>query len=283
MAIYGTELPSGAQQDLADMAETLGRITLRAGATVLRAYDAHVPIRLKPDLSPVCEADEASEEIILAELQRAYPLIPVVSEEAVSQGRIPSIGDEFFLVDPLDGTREFAARNGEFTTNIALIRDGQPVCGAVFAPVTGRLWLGAAGQAWEISVAAQDSSIDWARRKRVRTQSCGERPLVALLSRSHLDEGAKRFLLRLPIGERRQIGSSVKFCLIASGEGNVYPRFGPTMEWDTAAGDAVLRAAGGIVVEATGAPLRYGKAGDGFHNRDFIAWGDPESALAAAR
>ena len=264
--------------DLAAMAGTLAAIALRASDMVLRAYESGVPIRAKADSSPVCEADERSEEIILAALAEHFPGVPAVSEEAVSQGLIPKFGNEFFLVDPLDGTREFAARNGEFTVTLAFIRNGAPICGAVCAPVARRLWTGWDAQAWEHVVTFRDGEAELTGRRPAIISHDSSSPLRVLISRSHLEPATEAFLATLPPSKPVRIGSSVKFCLIASGEGDVYPRFGPTMEWDTAAGDAVLRAAGGIVVDANGHPMRYGKAAEGFHNPHFVAWADPAQA-----
>jgi 3'(2'), 5'-bisphosphate nucleotidase len=259
----------------AQLAETLGRIALKAAAIVMGAYDAHVPIRVKADASPVCEADERSEAFILEELAAHFPAIPVLAEESISRGVVPPVGGEFFLVDPLDGTREFAARNGEFTVNIALIRNGVPVCGAVSAPVMGRLWIGSPGRALHVRAKAGDDLPS--SGEPVAGRPCPADP-VAYVSRSSLDPLTERWLADRRIANRVPMGSSVKFCLLASGEADVYPRFGPTMEWDTAAGDAVLRAAGGCVVDENGAPLRYGKAAENFRNPHFIAWTDPTAA-----
>lgn len=258
-----------------EMAEALGRIALKAAAIVMRAYEAHVPIRVKADASPVCEADERSEALILDELAKLYPAIPVLAEESISRGDAPPVGGEFFLVDPLDGTREFAARNGEFTVNIALIRNGVPVCGAVSAPVMERLWIASPGRALHMRAKAGEESPG--RADVIHGRTCPTPP-TAYVSRSSLDPLTVGWLAERRISHRVAMGSSVKFCLLASGEADVYPRFGPTMEWDTAAGDAVLRAAGGCVLDESGAPLLYGKAAQNFGNPHFIAWGDPAAA-----
>jgi 3'(2'), 5'-bisphosphate nucleotidase len=259
------------------MAEQLGRIVLQAGDIVLRAYDARVPIRLKADSSPVCAADESAEAVILAALASDFPHIPVVAEEAVSRGAHPSIGETFFLVDPLDGTREFAARNGEFTVNIALIRDGAPICGVVYAPVFRMLYGGFGAEAWKCQIAATGASSGMAERKPIRVRKAGG-DLDALVSRSSLDAQTSDLLARLPMRRKTPFGSSIKFCMIADGEADLYPRLGPTMEWDTAAGDAILRAAGGAALDLKGEPLRYGDAAGGFHNPFFVACGDAQAA-----
>ena len=179
-------------------------------------------------------------------------------------------------MDPLDGTREFLAGNGEFTINVALIESGAPIAGAVYAPAIGRLWVGGdTAFACEARLGAE--LPDEGSRRRIQTRRAPA-SLVALVSRSHLDPKSDSFLKGLPIGETRFAGSSLKFCLIAEGLGDVYPRFAPTMEWDTAAGDAVLRAAGGAVLDPSGRPLLYGKAESGLRNGPFIAWGDATAA-----
>ena len=204
----------------------------------------------------------AGRGVIRELLQRSATPTPIVAEEATAAGPPIAIAERFVLVDPLDGTREFVARNGEFTINVALIENGAPIAGAVYAPALGRLWFG--GDQAFVCAAAPGPSCRRAppgAPLRVRPAPAA---LVALASRSHCDPATEAFLARLPIGERRSAGSSLKFCVIAEGEGDVYPRFAPTMEWDTAAGDAVLRAAGGIVLAAEGGPLAYGKI-----DRDF--------------
>ena len=186
------------------------------------------------------------------------------------------VAERFILVDPLDGTREFLAGNGEFTINVALIERGASVAGAVYAPAIGRLWVG--GETAFTCEALPGVELPGQESRRgIRTRSAPT-SLVAFASRSHLDSESSSFLKSLPIGETRFAGSSLKFCLIAEGLGDVYPRFAPTMEWDTAAGDAVLRAAGGGVFDPSGLPLSYGKVDNGLRNGSFIAWGDATAA-----
>jgi len=192
----------------------------------------------------------------------------------VAAGCQIEIARQFFLVDPLDGTREFLKGNGEFTVNVALVRDGAPVAGAVYAPAQDLLWVGGE-RAWTCSVPL-GGAVPTLRRP-LQTRPAPER-LTALASRSHRDAETEAFLLRLPIEELTSAGSSLKFCVLAEGKADVYPRFGPTMEWDTAAGDAVLRAAGGTVLGADGAPFTYGKIGSGLKNGAFVAWGDRAAA-----
>src|ERR1700728_2957624 len=209
----------------------------------MEEYDHGCEVTSKTDGSPVTAADHRAEAIICECLARMVPSPPLCAGEAMAAGARPQIAGRFLLVDPLDGTREFLAGNGEFTINVALIESGAPVSGAVYAPAIGRLWVGGeTAFACEAKVGA--ALPGEGSRRRIRTRSAPTN-LVAFASRSHLDPKSDSFLKRLPIGETRFAGSSLKFCLIAEGLGDVYPRFAPTMEWDTAAGDAVLRAAGG--------------------------------------
>ena len=245
------------------------REALAAGRIVMKVYEADGAHRAKSDGSPVTDADEQAEALILAALAKQFPDVPVIAEESVARGQVPAVARRFFLVDPLDGTREFVNRNGEFTVNIALIEDGGPVAGAVYAPALGQLYFGGA-RAWGTDIATGSTGpIDGVA---IHARPQPDR-LVAVASRSHGDADTERFLATLPIAERRGIGSSLKFCLVAAGEADVYPRFGPTMEWDTAAGHAVLAAAGGRLVGADGAAFAYGKAATGFRNGGFVAWG----------
>ena len=211
---------------------------------------------------------------------RAFSDIPIIAEEACAAGRVPAIGEEFFLVDPLDGTKEFVKRNGEFTVNIGLIKNGIPVAGVVLAPALQQIYVAAEGQAFAGSVDANCSKITDLAAISVRKL---QNAPVAVASRSHVTPETEAALKKAGAVERRSIGSSLKLCLVAKGEADFYPRLGPTMEWDTAAGDAVLRASGGKVTTIGGAPLTYGKthvAGmRDFENPFFYAVGD-ESLLA---
>jgi 3'(2'), 5'-bisphosphate nucleotidase len=263
------------------IAEFFAEVALAAGPVVMMEYDCDCEVRTKRDLSPVTIADERAEEVILGLLRARASAIPIVAEESVAHGAQTSIGRSFILVDPLDGTREFIACNGEFTINIALVRDGVPVAGAVYAPALGRLWFG--GERAFVCDAAVGAPLpEKASWRQIGARVAPSRGLIALASRSHCDPATEAFLARLPIGERRSAGSSLKFCALAEGGADVYPRFSPTMEWDTAAGDAVLRAAGGIVNALEGGPLVYGKKADGLRNAGFVAWGDPALAANAA-
>ncbi len=259
-------------------AEIFAHIALEAAVAVMQVYAGDSCARRKTDGSPVTDADEAAEAIILARLASHFPDLPVLAEEAASKGRLEVRGPAFILVDPLDGTREFLSRNGEFTVNIALIVDGVPRGGAVFAPALGKLWF--AGSGASACDAAPGSALPPpSMRRAVFARPAPEHGLTATVSRSHANPETEAYLSRLPIRERQAAGSALKFCAIAEGKADVYPRFGKTMEWDTAAGDAILRAAGGIVADPQGRPLRYGKSAAHFANGPFIAWGDPAAAL----
>jgi 3'(2'), 5'-bisphosphate nucleotidase len=248
--------------------QTLVRIVRAAGEVVMRHYEAGCDARVKSDRSPVTDADEEAERLILAELASSFPGIPVVAEEEAAAGRISQVGSRFFLVDPVDGTKEFVKRGGEFTVNIGEIVDGQPVSGVVLAPAIGRLFVGAIGEgAFELSGGA------------IRDIACrapAADGLVAVSSRSHPDAQTDELLKTLPIKGHTNAGSSLKFCLVAAGEADIYPRAGTTMEWDTAAGHAVLKAAGGKVTNWDGTPFVYGKPD--FRNGPFIARGRDQGA-----
>jgi 3'(2'), 5'-bisphosphate nucleotidase len=250
--------------DLARLLPDIVALAERAGALILEHYREGVAVRAKADASPVTVADEAAEALILEGLAGLTPEVPVVAEETVAAGHVPELGDgRFWLVDPLDGTKEFLSRNGEFTVNIALIEGREPVLGAVFAPALGKVWWGARGAGAMLRDAAGERPI--AARPRPASG------IVAVASRSHSDPQTEAFLDQMGVAERISAGSSLKFCLVAEGRADVYPRFGPTMEWDTAAGHAVLRAAGGQVTTRDGAPFTYRKPG--FRNPEFIARG----------
>lgn len=250
------------------------RLALRAGCEVMRVFRAGCTVDRKSDQSPVTEADRESERIILEGLRQAFPEIPCVAEEEAAAGIQPkSLGDVFFLVDPLDGTKEFVNRRTDFTVNIALIRNGVPEIGVVFAPCTGRFFSGRPGRAESLEISA---AYDIAGRRPISVRK-GAGPLAVVASRSHNTPETEAYIKSLGAAEIVSVGSSLKFCLVASGEADVYPRFGRTMEWDTAAGDAVLRAAGGSTRTLDGRPLAYGKRNqaddEDFANPHFIARG----------
>ena len=243
--------------------QTLVQIAQAAGTVVMRHYEAGCDARIKADRSPVTDADEEAETLILAELARHFPKVPVVAEEAAAAGKIVEAGAHFCLVDPVDGTKEFVKRGGEFTVNIGEIIHGEPVAGVVLAPAIGRLFAGRAGEgAFEISNGVT---------RTISARAPASDGLVAVSSRSHPDPRTDALLKTLTIKGHTNAGSSLKFCLVAAGEADIYPRAGQTMEWDTGAGHAVLAAAGGEVTTWDGAPFLYGKPG--FFNGPFIARG----------
>jgi 3'(2'), 5'-bisphosphate nucleotidase len=256
------------------MLATFEKAALEAGQAILAVYRSGHAVTQKQDLSPVTIADEQAELIILRHLATDFPDIPVIAEESVAAGHVPDIGDApFFLVDPLDGTREFIEHRDEFTVNIAYIVEGRPVAGIVYAPALGLAFTGENGIAEKLLV---DADFKIASRTRIAVRPVGENRL-ALASRSHGNARTDDFLAKNAVTDCTTIGSSLKFCLLAEGKADVYPRLSRTMEWDTAAGDAVLRAAGGTTVLPDGTPLPYGKrqqANDSdFANADFISWG----------
>jgi 3'(2'), 5'-bisphosphate nucleotidase len=258
------------------LSEAFAEIALVAGRSILDVRGEGFTARQKADFSPVTEADERAELIILELLARLLPDIPVIAEECVSRGEVAAIAGRFILVDPLDGTREFLAGHNDFTVNIALIDAGAPIAGVVFAPALERLWV-AGREAFAVRAQAGSALPDRRQWREIKARPAPDQGLVALISRSHMDARTLDELAMLPVAEKRPMGSSVKFCLIAEGEADIYPRFGPTMEWDTAAGDAVLRAAGGAVLGEDERPMRYGREGRDFRNGGFIAWGDLEA------
>ncbi len=245
------------------LAEAFCSIAERAGHEILSVYHGDFEVRSKADASPVTDADERAEQMILESLSRVAAGTPVVAEESVAAGRVPDIGEgPFLLVDPLDGTKEFVNRNGEFTVNIALIEDGSPVLGVVHLPVLAETyWTSGDGEAWRSR---------GGERARIHCRAPGDR-LVAVASRCHNNPETDEYLSRFPIKERISAGSSLKLCRIAEGVADIYPRIGRTMEWDIAAGHAVLAAAGGRVMTLDEVPLRYGKPG--FDNPPFVARG----------
>ncbi len=261
--------------DLTDLAEALLDSIQAAGAAIMRHHADTVRVEYKSDNSPVTAADQEAEVILLKRLGQVASQIPVVAEEAASAGHIPQTGDEFFLVDPLDGTREFINGRDEFTVNIGLIRHGKPVFGIVYAPALGDLYLTLNDGPAEMSLRpdATRAHLSAAQLVPINTRQPRSDGLTVFASRSHMNDATRRYLEKFDVREHRSAGSSLKFCLLARGEADLYPRLGPTMEWDTAAGHAVLTAAGGVVHTMDGAPLRYGKVDSGFLNPEFVASG----------
>ena len=248
--------------------QSLIDLSIRAGREILAIYATDFSAKEKGDLTPVTEADEAAERIILAGLAKIDAGVPVISEEAAAAGHIPEVSKQFFLVDPLDGTKEFISRNGEFTVNIALVEDGVPVAGIVYAPALGRIFWGEAGKGAAQGSVANDQAGGWTKLG-VRLQPDDGATVVA--SRSHRDQATDDYLKTIKVKSLASAGSSLKFCLVAAAEADIYPRFGRTMEWDTAAGHAVLLAAGGKVLTVDGPVLTYGKRQRGYDNPGFIA------------
>jgi 3'(2'), 5'-bisphosphate nucleotidase len=263
------------QFDFARAASVLTDAAARAGAAIMRHYHEGPEIELKADQSPVTNADHESEAILLDALHHLAPQIPVVSEEDAADRSKP-LPARFFLVDPLDGTKEFINKRTDFTVNVGLIDNGSPCFGLVYAPARALLAVTVgehkAVEA-ELVPDANGADLDTIERRPLRVQAPSPEGLVAVVSRSHLDGETEYFLSTLKIAKLSGAGSSLKFLLVARGEADVYPRFGPTMEWDIAAGHAVLEAAGGKVVDVEGKPIRYGKTAVGLRNPSFIAWG----------
>ena len=258
--------------------DELTSIVSRAAAAILAVRAGTLAPRTKADASPVTAADEASEAVILEGLARALPGVPVVSEEA--HGRAPSTlaGGDFALVDPLDGTRELVAGRDEFCVNLALVSGGRPRLGIIAAPVLGLVWRTTAGGGAErLQLTPGAPASAGTGRTAIRPRAWPRSGAIAAVSRSHLDPRTQAFLARLPQVERVASGSAVKLCRVAEGLADVYPRLAPVYEWDIAAGDAILTAAGGRVTRPNGDLLDYGNSAKGFLVEGFIAWGDPSA------
>jgi 3'(2'),5'-bisphosphate nucleotidase len=243
--------------------DLMKRAALAAGEVILEVYDAPIAVTQKPDGSPVTTADEKAEDIILQHLSETG--IPVLAEESVAAGKIPELGERFFVVDPLDGTKEFIKRNGEFTVNIALIVRGRPIAGVVTAPALHTGYVGSEAGAFSFDVrdgkAGDETAIVIAE----------DGPINIVASRSHGHAALTKICDNFAVEADISVGSSLKFCLVASGEAKFYPRLTPTCEWDTAAGQAVLEAAGGVVLSIDGTPLSYGKSTKKYYNPFFVA------------
>jgi 3'(2'), 5'-bisphosphate nucleotidase len=260
--------------------DELTSIVSAAAAAIVAARAGSLDTRTKADLTPVTAADHAAEAVILEALARLLPGMCVVSEEAAGRALPDRIPDSFVLVDPLDGTRELVAGRDEFTINLAIVNGARPRLGIVAAPAQGLLWRGIEGRGAERLRLSPGAPANAAQaRSIVRTRPAPRAGLVAAVSRSHLDPQTQALLARLPIAARHACGSAVKFCQIAEGSADVYPRLSPTCEWDVAAGHAVLAAAGGVVRTPEGAPLSYGRIAENFRVPAFVAWGDPEAAV----
>lgn len=255
---------------MSPLLQILTDAALKAGDEIEAIYGAGCATEIKADGSPVTEADHRAEAIILAALSATYPDIPIIAEEEACAGRIPKVGRRFFLVDPLDGTRGFVNRTGEFTVNIALIEDTIATAGVIYAPDSHMLYYAEAGEG-----AFRRDGGGTTERIHARTPPAGG--LTVLASRTTAERTAAK-LSHLKIAEFLPSSSSLKFCLLAEGSADLYPRYGRTMEWDTAAGQAILEAAGGRIMalddgDGEAGPLRYGNVSRNFENPHFIAWG----------
>lgn len=248
------------------LVERVRQIALRAGEAILEVYNTDFEVERKDDASPVTEADQRAETLIVDAIRREITdAYPIVAEEAVAAGDIPDVGTgPFWLVDPLDGTKQFVSRQGEFTVNIAFIENNRPQLGVVHAPALGSTYWGSAIGAFAVNGGDDEPRV-------IACRTIPEKGLVAVASRSHRTPETDAFLAKYDVGELISSGSSIKFCLVASGRADLYPRMGRTMEWDTAAGHAVARFAGGSVIETDGTELLYGKPG--FENPHFIVRG----------
>lgn len=255
--------------------DILARVALDAGELIMQVYASDFDVSRKDDSSPVTEADEKAEALILAALAQADPTLPVIAEEAVAAGNIPEHGNRFALVDPLDGTREFINKRGEFTVNIGIIENGVPVMGVVYAPALDRLFVADSRfSAWQAAAKPGAAVPGVDARSSLRIRQVPAAGVTAIASKSHRSDETNEFLDTQNVADIISAGSSLKFCLIAAGEADLYPRHGRTMEWDTAAGQAVAEAAGARVTETDGSPLLYGKKSRGYDNPHFIVWGD---------
>ncbi|MCU0881935.1 MAG: 3'(2'),5'-bisphosphate nucleotidase CysQ [Hyphomonadaceae bacterium] len=266
------------RNDLSVMAQ----IAVDASAVILAVRARGFVSRTKADNSIVTEADGAAEDLIRARLARHWADIPLQAEEAMANGSGFDPSHRYFCVDPLDGTRDFASGGDDFTVNIALVEAGRPVAGVVHVCVTGALYAGLVGEgAWRADVRAGSDAAqaDW---HAIATRPYPLAGLTAVVSRSHLDPKTRALLDRPCIAESLAEGSSMKFCRVAEGQADLYPRFGPTMEWDTAAGHAILTAAGGCLLQPDGSPFDYGKVDSGFTNGPFLAWGRAPVSLDGA-
>ena len=272
-------MPDHTGLDYLPLADRLLEAVIAAGRLEANYFRSGLTVTRKTDSSPVTIADQEAEAILLAALAKAAPGIPVVAEEAAAAGDIPQVGDRFFLVDPLDGTRSFISGNPDFSVNVALIEYGKPTLGIIYAPATGKFYASLGPSVAVQAVIPTDSNagrlseVNW---RQIRTRKPDPGALSAVASRDHGRGVTDALLARWNIKERKNIGSSLKFCLVACAEADVYPRFGSINEWDTAAGQAIVQSAGGCVTLFDGSDLTYGKAG--FRNPDFIAWGCRELA-----
>jgi 3'(2'), 5'-bisphosphate nucleotidase len=256
----------------AGLIEPLTELVIQAGEAILAVNRSAMKVEGKTDGSPVTEADLAADRIIVEGLARLAPTVPSLSEERTPLGRPPYRGS-FFLIDPLDGTKEFVAGRNEFTVNVALVTEGMPLLGIVGAPALGVIWRGIVGRGAE-QLIIRDGAPPVVEPIRTRPHPPREKPWTVAVSRSHGDARTEAFIAARGSAVRAVLGSAVKFGRVAEGQVDIYPRLAPTCEWDVAAGHAVVTAAGGKVTDSRGAPLRFGLRDD-FIVPEFIAWGDP--------
>lgn len=262
--------------------EPLTDLVVQASAAILAVNQKTVGQRDKSDGSPVTEADLSADRIIVEGLQNLYPDIPIVSEERVDESTGPFSGS-FFMVDPLDGTKEFIAGYDDYTVNIALITAGTPLLGVVCAPALGLIWRGVVGAGAERMDLKFSQAERLASRTPISTRPLGDGPWTAAVSRSHGDPRTDAFIDNRKDAVRLKIGSALKFCRVAEGTADIYPRLSAISEWDIAAGHAIVEAAGGTVLSADGKRLALGQRRGAFLVKDFIVWGDPSQARAASR
>jgi 3'(2'), 5'-bisphosphate nucleotidase len=255
----------------AGLMQPLTELVMRAGAAILAVNRAAMKVDGKADGSPVTEADLAADRIIAEGLARLIPEVPVLSEERVERGGQVYAGS-FFLIDPLDGTKEFVAGRDEFTVNLALVTNGTPLLGIIDAPALGLIWRGLVGRGAERLTKGTVEPIH------TRTHPKRGEPWIVAVSRSHGDSKTEAFIENRPGAVREVLGSAVKFGRVAEGGADIYPRLSPTCEWDVAAGHAIVTAAGGKITDAKGAALQFGRGHGGFIVPAFIAWGDPSAA-----
>src|SRR6266481_9800109 len=267
--------PAIGRDAAAELMEPLTDLVIRAGAAILGVNRLAMKIDGKVDGSPVTEADLAADLIIGEGLERLVPHVPTLSEERIHLATPPYNNGSFFLIDPLDGTKEFVAGRGEFTVNLALVTNGTPLLGIIGAPALGLIWRGLVGRGAERLTMGKGSLAE-----PIHTRPLPQRgePWIVAVSRSHGDIRTEAFIEARPGAIRQMLGSAVKFGRVAEGGADIYPRLAPTSEWDVAAGHAVVTAAGGKITDAQGADLTFGGGREGFIVPEFIAWGDPTAA-----
>lgn len=268
-------MPFESHQTLAD---GLLPAVLEAGRVMLEIRERGLIVDTKADRSPVTEADRLAETILVAALERIHPNVPIVAEESAAAGQAPDVRATLFLVDPLDGTRDYVAGRNDFTVNIGLVDEGAPVFGFIYAPARGELFVTTGkGQAVGAQVEATSGATSMAdlTTSRLSTRRAIPGQITALVSRSETGPDHADRIAQLGATSKIGMSSAVKFCLIARGDADIYPRFGTTCEWDTAAGQAILQAAGGTVTNLDGSPMIYGKSALGYRNTSFIARGEP--------